>query len=320
MGFLPTGSLLACCFAFKLCLFSIKRAPLRGKLREIALSQPLFHGNTAVHLSGTLALTAAVQLRNDLDGESLIDGQLQWVFGGNPFSQSLMYGEGYDYAPQFAYCLKNLVGALPVGMDSINNDEPYWSGSNYATYKEIWVVPVSRFLSIMSYVGVPAFIEGVVTDADVKTVYFHERRTERRVSTSVDANREFRMVLPAGDYRIEWGTARRSLRMVSGGNYRITLDSKHNIDFATSLGDYDTASNTVQVAVSAEGTGNHRLTIRTFNGTVREPVKTVDLASEKNETIHWKIQISDPDKPWSAVVVPDDEITWKQELTGARER
>ena len=278
----------------------------------------IFHGNTAVHLSGTLALTSAVKLRDDLVGEGLVDKQLQWVFGGNPFSQSLMYGEGYDYAPQFAYCLKDIVGALPVGMDSMSNDEPYWSGSNYATYKEIWVVPVSRFLSIMSNLGMPAFMEGAVADADVKTVYFHESRTGQRVSAAVDAQGEFRMILPAGDYQMEWGGAKRSLGMVSGGNYHVTLDSRHNIDFAVSVEKYDTDADMVKAVVSIEGTGKHKLTIRTFNGAVEESVKSVDLGSGKSETLHWEIQINNRNKPWSAVVVSDDDITWKQEVTGAR--
>jgi hypothetical protein len=32
-----------------------------------------------------------------------------------PEENSPMYGAGYDFAPQFAYCLKDVVGSLPVG-------------------------------------------------------------------------------------------------------------------------------------------------------------------------------------------------------------
>jgi len=110
----------------------------------------LFHGNTHVHLSGTWALTEASRLRRDDEGMRLVGRQLEWVFGANPFAQSLMYGEGYDFPPNFVYCLKNVVGSLPVGMDSMTGDQPYWSGSNEATFKEIWVEPVNRFLGTMS--------------------------------------------------------------------------------------------------------------------------------------------------------------------------
>ena len=52
--------------------------------------------------------------------------QFGWIFGANPFGQSLMYGVGYDFAPQFAYCLKDVVGSLPVGMDCMSGDMPHW--------------------------------------------------------------------------------------------------------------------------------------------------------------------------------------------------
>ena len=115
-----------------------------------------FHGSTNSQLSMTLAVAATSHLRADGDGQQLVAKQLQWVLGGNPFCQSLMYGEGYDYPPLFAYCLKNVVGALPVGVDSLSNDAPYWPNSNYATFKEIWTAPTERFLWIMAYNDLPA--------------------------------------------------------------------------------------------------------------------------------------------------------------------
>lgn len=143
-----------------------------------------FHGNTNVHLSGTLALAAATRLRGDSGGERLVGKQLQWIFGGNPFGQSLMYGEGYDYAPLFAYCLKNVVGALPVGMDSMRNDEPYWSGTNYATYKEIWTAPTERFLWLMAYYPLPDVAEVAQASADAKAAV----RLEARMQAADEAN------------------------------------------------------------------------------------------------------------------------------------
>ena len=114
----------------------------------------LFHGGTSIHLSKTWALAEACLVRNDTEGMHLVGKQLNWVLGNNPFSQSMMYGVGYDFAPQFAYCLKDIVGSLPVGMDCMSGDRPYWSASNYATYKEIWIEPVNRFLGAVSvYTG-----------------------------------------------------------------------------------------------------------------------------------------------------------------------
>lgn len=110
----------------------------------------LFHGNTNIHMSSTWALAEASRLRHDYQGYQLVGKQLEWVLGANPFGQSLMYGVGYDFAPHFAYCLKDIVGSLPVGMDCLSGDQPYWSATNDATHKEIWVEPVSRFLGALS--------------------------------------------------------------------------------------------------------------------------------------------------------------------------
>jgi hypothetical protein len=110
----------------------------------------LFHGNTNIHMSSSWALAEASRLRNDAEGMALVGQQLRWVFGNNPFSMSLMYGEGYDFAPHFAYCLKDLVGALPVGMDCMNGDMPHWAATNNATSKEIWVEPVNRFMGTLA--------------------------------------------------------------------------------------------------------------------------------------------------------------------------
>jgi hypothetical protein len=59
----------------------------------------LFHGNTNIHMSSTWALAEASRFRQDPEGMQLVGKQFRWLFGGNPFSQSLMYGEGYDFAP-----------------------------------------------------------------------------------------------------------------------------------------------------------------------------------------------------------------------------
>lgn len=109
-----------------------------------------FHGSTHIQMSQTWALAEAARLRGDGEAIRLVGRQFEWVLGANPFGQSLMYGEGYDFAPQFAYCLKNLVGSLPVGMDPLHGDAPYWYASCEATFKEIWVEPVNRFLGAMS--------------------------------------------------------------------------------------------------------------------------------------------------------------------------
>ena len=52
---------------------------------------------------------------------------------------SLVYGEGYDYPPLYSGFAGDLVGSVPVGIETYeNDDEPYMPMQSNATYKEIW--------------------------------------------------------------------------------------------------------------------------------------------------------------------------------------
>jgi hypothetical protein len=108
-------------------------------------------GNYGVLLSQTAGLAAASRLRSDADGANLVQSQLQWVVGRNPFTQSTMWGEGYGYAPLYSVSVGDLVGALPVGMMTRENgDAPYWPATNTYVFKEVWVHSSARWLATMA--------------------------------------------------------------------------------------------------------------------------------------------------------------------------
>src|SRR3984893_17798368 len=75
-----------------------------------------FRGNSSVLLSDAKALSAAGQLRGDLEAEDLAQKQAQWFVGRNPFAASVMYGEGYDWTPLYSVRSGQMVGAPPVGI------------------------------------------------------------------------------------------------------------------------------------------------------------------------------------------------------------
>jgi hypothetical protein len=107
-------------------------------------------GNYGVLLSQAKALSAASRLRRDSAGTSIAHEQAQWIVGRNPFVQSTMYGEGYDWAQQYSVSSGDFVGSLPVGMQSRGtSDLPYWSSQNTYVYKEVWVHSTSRWLWMM---------------------------------------------------------------------------------------------------------------------------------------------------------------------------
>ena len=106
-----------------------------------------FRGNSAVHLAMGKAAAIAGKLQDDKQLLQLGREQLYWVFGKNPFGQSLMYGVGSNYCDQYTVMLGDTVGAVPVGIETYENeDQPYWPGNNNATYREVWVGAVTRWL------------------------------------------------------------------------------------------------------------------------------------------------------------------------------
>jgi len=109
-----------------------------------------FRGNCGTVLSQTKGLAAAGRYLKDQAILDLCQRQLQWNLGLNPFSQSLMYGEGYDFAPQYSAMSGDMVGSLPVGIEThFDKDTPYWPPDNCYNYKEVWVHPSSRWLYIL---------------------------------------------------------------------------------------------------------------------------------------------------------------------------
>ncbi|MEO5815024.1 MAG: glycoside hydrolase family 9 protein [Gemmatimonadaceae bacterium] len=107
-------------------------------------------GNFGILLSQAKALAATARLRGDSAAADLAQRQAQWIAGRNPFVQSTMWGEGYDWAQQYSVSSGDFVGSLPVGMQSRGDtDLPYWPSQNTYVYKEVWVHSTSRWLWLM---------------------------------------------------------------------------------------------------------------------------------------------------------------------------
>ena len=108
-------------------------------------------GNTATTLSQAASLFPSAIFRNDARLEEICRKQLEWNLGFNPFSQSLMYGEGYNYSSQYSSMGGNMVGALPVGIQTdYDKDIPYWPSDVCFNYKELWVHSSALWLFLMS--------------------------------------------------------------------------------------------------------------------------------------------------------------------------
>lgn len=110
-----------------------------------------FRGNAAVMLSMGKAAGILGRYFGDVELTQLAREQLYWMWGKNPFGQSLVYGMGSGYCRQYAVLTGESVGEVPVGVESFGNgDEPYWPQNNNATYREVWVGSACRYLQVLA--------------------------------------------------------------------------------------------------------------------------------------------------------------------------
>lgn len=106
-----------------------------------------FRGNTAVHLSQGKAASILGRTLQDPELMQIAREQIYWLFGKNPFGQSLVYGAGRNFAQQYGALNGEMAGSIPVGIETRGNEDvPFWPLENNATYKEVWTTSAGRFL------------------------------------------------------------------------------------------------------------------------------------------------------------------------------
>ena len=108
-----------------------------------------FRGNAAVMLSTGKAASLLGCYFDDKELMQIAYEQMYWMWGKNPFGQSLIYGAGSNYCRQYGVYCGECVGEVPVGMETYGNEDvPYWPQNNNATFREVWVGSASRWLML----------------------------------------------------------------------------------------------------------------------------------------------------------------------------
>jgi hypothetical protein len=274
-----------------------------------------FRGNHGTVLTQTKAISAAAHLRGSLELASLAQQQLEWVVGRNPFVQSTMWGEGYDYAPQYSAMSGDIVGSLPVGIQSHRNgDQPYWPTENCHNWKEVWVHPVARWIWLMRDLAGPGYLSGHV-EGSRNPIDVRDKLTGK--TTRIDSEPRtgsFHTAMPEGEYEVSNGATRRGVVLLPGGSYDLDFRGGRQCEFR--LAQQTGNDGSVALKVTVEGIGRHSLTVLADNLSLEQLVRQVDL-SGKPQTITIKGKMGKLDAPWVAVVVADDDLTQRKEAAGA---
>jgi hypothetical protein len=272
-----------------------------------------YRGNFGTVLPQAQALADAAHLRNDLESANLAQHQAEWIVGRNPFSQSTMYGEGYDFPPLYAPFPGNLVGALPVGIQTrAENDVPYWPVQATWTYKEVWVHPVGRWLWLMRDLAGPALVEG---KADAPFEFVSAGPKQKAIVRVHPVNGRFQTTLPEGRYIVKSHGEQQTQVCLPAGVYHLDLRSGRMLDFEISTIWHKDSE--VRIRLTARGQGSHYFAIRSDNLSVGEPQKELKLKRGSVSTLEWRGRIDGSDSPWVVVVIADENLENRKELLGA---
>ena len=134
--------------------------------------------------------------------------------------------------------------------------------------------------------------------------------------TTTPIDGAFSLHLPEGRYDVRQGSAHTSLTVLPGGIQLIDLRPEHFLDFKVSF--QDIGQNEILVRVTAEGAGPHVFSIRSDNLAVREQATLkVDLTAGKVQQAVWHAHVLSANTPWVAVVIPDDVLAERREVTAA---
>jgi Glycosyl hydrolase family 9/Cellulase N-terminal ig-like domain len=279
-----------------------------------------FRGNSSVLLSQAKALSTAGQLRGDLEAEDLAQKQAEWLLGRNPFSTSIMYGEGYDWTPLYSVRSGQMVGAIPVGIETKEyNDAPYWPTQICWTYKEVWSQPVGEWIWLMQDLHGSAVVEGEVDVASQEPIEFRNQKTGRVTQVPIaTAQIGFRVELPQGSYSVRQGAVHTTLTALSGGTYHLALRGDRAFDFTVST-ERATAGEVV-LRIHAEGSGVHTLEVRASNLEFKEPgTHKIELRPGHDADLIGHARVMNYSTPWVIVVIPDGVLNEHREVTGLDE-
>lgn len=270
-----------------------------------------FRGNNGTMMAENKAVSAAAHLRGSLELAGLAERNLQWIVGRNPFVESLMWGEGYDYAPQYTAMSGDIVGALPVGIQSHRNaDAPYWPTENCHNWKEVWVHPVGRWIWLLRDLAGP----GEVGGAAPGPVGIREVTSGRMSQALPDVKGNFHATLSAGEYELKAGARKRLLTVLAGETYAVDLSGDRALDMR--LKNAAASPSGVTVRVELTGTGEHTVELRTDNLAVDQALRKITLKPGVPQIIEWNARREAADAPWIAVAIPDHRFADRKEITG----
>ena len=174
-------------------------------------------GNHALTLSGGQAAAEIAVLTDDFSLSELAQRQKEWIVGRNPFAESVMFGEGYDYCSEYAVLPGEMVGELGVGFACLDeHDAPFWPQVNTCVYKEVWIKPSLHWIWLSAKTQGSAILSGVLPDPS-SLVVLKSRLSGKEITIAAqNETGYFEKELFAGEYTLTYNGEEAPLTLLPG--------------------------------------------------------------------------------------------------------
>ncbi len=266
-----------------------------------------YRGNGAITLANGKANALLGKAKNDFDHAELAQRQLEWIVGKNPFAQSVIFGEGYDYCSQYTVLPGEMVGEMSVGIENYeSNDAPYWPQINTCVYKEVWTHVVLRWGWLLADTYGNAQVKGVLNPSAGDITFTGKLTKAVYCFTPCKDTSLFRGELPAGEYVVEYDGLTKSITAVTGKSYTLSPD------MAALALESTTHGNAVYITIKTSGRGKATLAVKAQN-------MRLDYAGGEivlGDTLTIEGEILDRNFPHMAVFIPNGNLDEKVEVFG----
>jgi hypothetical protein len=107
------------------------------------------------------------------------------------------------------------------------------------------------------------------------------------------------------------------MRDIEGLKGSYNADHKPDNNFELDISGTTSPGGEVNIMAAVNGNGSHSFNIRTSNLSIKDSAKQVNLKPGKKTTLKWHGKTEHPDEPWVAVIVGDNDLSNRKELSGS---
>jgi hypothetical protein len=99
-----------------------------------------------LYLSEAIGLASGARVLGDRSARDQALRHINWMLGLNPFSMTMIWGEGHRSPVPYCPMPGLMVGSIGLGIGSLDNNRPYFSPQICWNQREVWTINGGMFV------------------------------------------------------------------------------------------------------------------------------------------------------------------------------